>query len=395
MKNRYFIFLLITGLLISSYISITTYIYNYDFTYENDNTGFFKNQNLFNFNKQKKNTKILIIDSYHSGYMVSQKRMSGFLKKLIDYNYIDKKHKRQIFANNVFFKDNYKFETTEIKRLWLDAKRYPNTSDLLTNIESVIKFIHEYIPDILIVSEDYAVKYIGSYFYDSSIPIIFCGVNTSPFKYGLINDMENPGANMTGVYQNEFIFETLNLYKILMNKNYLNALYISESSQTSNSKIKYIDDNSHFYKDTLNFDSKIVTNNFEELKKAVMKYNIEKNIDVYLTGILGSFKDSKGNLMSSEEVLNWLLENAEKPVLTNLFSYIQAGALLGVVEDEEMQGKLAAEQFHLIMQGNHPSKIKVLPDTNGLKVINRGVLKNTTLNIEQLKMLEPDLIVIE
>lgn len=53
----------------------------------------------------------------------------------------------------------------------------------------------EFAPDIIIAVDDNAQEYFGKHLVDGSLPLVFCGVNSDPSKYGY------PASNVTGIIE--------------------------------------------------------------------------------------------------------------------------------------------------------------------------------------------------
>jgi len=105
--------------------------------------------------------RILYINSYHKGYKPSDAITKGII-------------------------DNLPGKEFDLEVLYIDSKRQTSDEYLFEKIDSIRRFINYYKPQVLIVSDDYAVKYLVKPFYDKSdMPIVFCGVNWSADQYNL------------------------------------------------------------------------------------------------------------------------------------------------------------------------------------------------------------------
>ncbi len=82
----------------------------------------------------------------------------------------------------------------EKKSLWLDGKVHPErVPQKALEAKAVIEAMK---PDVVVVSDDLAVKYLlQGYYKDAKIPFVFCGLNWSAVEYGL------PYANATGLIE--------------------------------------------------------------------------------------------------------------------------------------------------------------------------------------------------
>ncbi|HON56235.1 MAG TPA: hypothetical protein PLM75_05420 [bacterium] len=390
MKTKIAIGILIILLLFSIALSFIPYHFEFDFDID------IKVKPSAAKNNYKEYYKILIVDSYHPQFLISQLRFAGLLKKLIEYDYIDKKYSKKIFEKTNTFDDYYKFDQLEIKRIWLNSKEYMENFEIVNNIEKVVQCVNDYKPNLIMLSEDDAVEKIGTYYFGSDIPIIFWGLNTTPLKYDIIRTPNSGVLNVSGVYQKELIFETLELYQKIFAKDKIKILFVSEKSNTTNFKIKYIMENKQFYPQ-YEFIDFIVDNDFEKLKNGILKYSAQKDIDVIFCGAMGAYKDKSGRLLEISEVFKWLIENTKKPLLSSLKSYINNGALLGVCENEEEQGELAAERFNDFVNNKNFRDLNILYNVKNLKFINPNALKkyNDNLKLEDIKIKVSDIQVLQ
>ncbi|MDX1352480.1 MAG: ABC transporter substrate binding protein, partial [Thiomicrorhabdus sp.] len=97
----------------------------------------------------------------------------------------------------------------ELKTFFMNTKRMPEESSLEKAGIQAIDFIAANNPDVVIVSDDNAVKYVlQKHYKNSAIPFVFCGVNHTGAVYGL------PYKNTTGMIEKN---PTQYLLKLLFN----------------------------------------------------------------------------------------------------------------------------------------------------------------------------------
>ena len=119
--------------------------------------------------------KIIFIDSYHADYYWSKGILQGIRAALADsghelkVHFMDTKHKRS---------EKEKEDAGKLARQVIDT----------------------FTPDVIIASDDNASQYlIAPYYRGSQTPVVFCGLNWNPSKYGY------PAPNVTGMREVEHI----------------------------------------------------------------------------------------------------------------------------------------------------------------------------------------------
>lgn len=114
---------------------------------------------------------LLYINSYHPGYASSDEVMAGI------YEVVGASNARL----DVFF---------------MDTERFPEPESIAAKVDEAMEIIGRTRPDVIIASDDNAVKYIvAEHFKSGPIPCVFCGVNWTCEPYGL------PTENVTGMLE--------------------------------------------------------------------------------------------------------------------------------------------------------------------------------------------------
>jgi ABC-type uncharacterized transport system substrate-binding protein len=127
--------------------------------------------------------KVLFVNSYHEGYEWSDGEEHGAAAAL-------------------------KGTGVELRFARMDAKRHADEAFRKAAGEKVKAEIEAWKPDVVIVSDDAAVKYLLQPFYkNGKVPFVFCGVNWDASKYGL------PYSNATGMLEVSFAREMLDSLK--------------------------------------------------------------------------------------------------------------------------------------------------------------------------------------
>ena len=114
--------------------------------------------------------KVVYVNSYHRGFPPSDQITEGVFEKL-------------------------PADSFEIIAHFMDTKRNPSEEYIKKRAAEILDSINNENPDLLIVSDDNAVKYlVVPNFQDNPMPIVFCGVNWTAEQYDLSH------CNITGIH---------------------------------------------------------------------------------------------------------------------------------------------------------------------------------------------------
>ena len=108
--------------------------------------------------------KIVYINSYHNGHPSSDEIMEGFI-------------------------NNMPADSFEIYSYYMDTKRNTSKDYIQTKAAQLLDSVIKIQPDLLVVSDDNAVKYlVEPNLQKLNIPVVFCGVNWTDKDYNLPNN---------------------------------------------------------------------------------------------------------------------------------------------------------------------------------------------------------------
>ncbi len=262
--------------------------------------------------------KIAYINSYHKGYPPSDQVMQGIIERL---------------PSDEFYLSIY----------YIDSKRVTSEDDLATKIDSIQNEILEFEPDVIIVSDDYAVKYLIKPYYNTNnkIPVVFCGINWSVNQYDL------SFLNTTGMLEVLPLRESL----VFVNQYFpgeVKLAILSENSLSERNNTALLDT---LYKN-LGFEpTYFLTDKFSEWKEMFIKANAEADI-IYLP-TNGSIKG-----WDQQEAITFIQEFIKKPIFT-CDDFMMDYCVFGFTKVAKEQGVWAAETAKQILNGVPPSKIPV------------------------------------
>lgn len=261
--------------------------------------------------------KLVYVNSYHRGFPPSDQITEGVFETL-------------------------PADSFEIVAFFMDTKRNPSDEYIKNRAAEILDSIKTEDPDLLIVSDDNALKYlVEPYFQDHPMPIVFCGVNWTAEQYDLTK------CNITGVIELLPVSEsilTLKSYYPGMTK----LLVLNENTTTSRKTRPLLDSLlSHI---GISVTQKLV-NDFEAWEAAFMDGN--DSFDVIYLQTRGAIKD-----WDHEEALRVIDQNIKVPLFT-CEDFMMPYAVFGLTQVSKEQGMKAAESAKRILRGTDPSSIPI------------------------------------
>jgi ABC-type uncharacterized transport system substrate-binding protein len=261
--------------------------------------------------------KILYVNSYHPGYPSSDDITEG-LREMVQ--------KPGIL----------------LKILYMDTKRNQDEEFIRKKSESILKEMEAFGPDLLIVSDDNAVKYlVVPYLLDQRIPIVFCGVNWTAAPYRLPHD------HITGMIEVLPVDEGIRFIKG-MRPGISRVMILSENSVSEHKNIGFITpilENMGFIVDYR------LAGTFDEWKPFFILAN--ERADVIYMPTNGAIRGWK-----NEEAIQFIRENIKIPTVT-CDDFMMPYAVLGVTKVQKEQGIWAGETALKIRKGYRISQIEI------------------------------------
>ena len=265
---------------------------------------------------------------------------------------------------------------------YMDTKRKTDEAWKKESGQLAQKKVTEYQPGAIIAADDNAQQFFGRMLVDGPIPLVFCGVNHDPTRYGY------PARNVTGVIERPNLKQTLGLMaRIRAIKRF--AL-ISDDDPTSVGTLNHLKQG--------NYDATLVeTRNigtFDDWKKAVNEFN--GKVDA-----LGIFnyhtlkRAGETQSMNPKEVMAWTSEHLTIPSMGFQDFTIQDGALLGTAESGDEQGDKAADYAIRLMNGAAASILPVVQGEQGVMMLNRSTAERLKIKIDESKLGDVKVVALE
>lgn len=267
--------------------------------------------------EEQSKKKIVYINSYHRGHPPSDEITAGLIESL-------------------------PADSFEIFAYFMDTKRNPSQEYIENRAAELLDSIKEVEPDLLVISDDNAVKYlVEPHFQDKAVPVVFCGVNWSAKQYDLSDQ------NITG------ILELLPIAELLLTmKTYYPSiqklLILNENTTTSRKTAELLD--TLFNRIGISAKHELV-DDFDRWKAVFKEANQSYDI-IYLqtnAAIRG---------WDHDEALRFIDQHIKVPLVT-CEDFMMPYSVFGMTQVSREQGTWAAETAKKILQGAKPSDIPV------------------------------------
>jgi ABC-type uncharacterized transport system substrate-binding protein len=320
--------------------------------------------------------KIFIVSSYHREYLWSQDTNQGVCAALLHFDYLDHEKQAEEYTKN----DYVKTSKAEIKKAWMDAKRKSKSSERAQAATRVSKEINDFKPDALLLGDDDASEYLGRVYLDETLPVVFWGINGVPLKYGLLDSLEKPGHNVTGIYQSGYLIENLQ-YLIKVAPKIKNFAVLSDDSSTGRSKAKEIQKFANEGMFPIPLVDVVMTDSEAEWKAKALE--LAKKVDAFFMVNHNTIKSAQGEPLDQLELGAWYLRNIKKPECAHGGSqFVIEGMLLVVDDSGYKQGYEAVRVANSILKdGKKPGEIAVYAPARGPVIVNRERAKMLGISI--------------
>jgi len=314
---------------------------------------------------QAKKLRIFVVSSYSRDYLWSQDTNKGLCAAFKDFKFIDSDQQADEYSKNDFLET----PNVVIKKVWMDTKHKSTKAELAITTESIIKEISAFNPDLVLLGDDNATNFVGAHLFNTSVPVVFWGVDFNPLAYGYIDNLAHPGHNITGVYQAEYIKESLEYLKKLY-PDIQTFVTLSDASETGIAKTRAVIKLSAQGQLPLKLVDQVITNSFSEWQDKAL--NLQEKVDAFFVVNHGTLKDDDGSYVDTLKAGAWYLTNIKRPEASPEKQFIQEGMLLSVDDSGFKQAYEAGRMADMILhQKKSPGDIPVIAPTRGAIMVNR------------------------
>lgn len=308
--------------------------------------------------------RLVIVSSYHREYLWSQDTGAGVNAGLLEAGWLDSEKQAARLASE----DEVESSRARIVKLWMDTKRANSRAEIAQAVARVVTRIDAFRPDLLMLGDDNATRFIASNYLDTRLPVVFWGVNGSPAKYNLIDSMERPGHNVTGVYQAGYLKEGVEwLRKLLPDINRMAVL--SDDSPTGRAKAKELQRLARDGDLPVSLVATVVTNSLATWQARALE--LAPQVDAFFVLNHNTLKDEHGRAVDQLEAGEWYLNNVRKPDIGHERQFVLEGILCAVDDSGFMQGQEAVRMARRILDGGEdPASMPVYAPPRGEFVVN-------------------------
>jgi ABC-type uncharacterized transport system substrate-binding protein len=307
--------------------------------------------------------RIAIVSSYHPEFLWTMETNEGVLKALHEAHYLTPSEGETYTQNNYL-----QTEKIVLRKWWMDSKRKNTLPEIQAEVTRIIAELNQFKPDIVLTGDDNATNYIGNYYIDSATPMVFWGVNGNPMKYGLLSSLDTPGHNITGVYQADYLKESVNFLKNLLPAVKTIAI-LSDDSVSSRAKVKKLQRLSATGELAIELVTTITTNNEADWKAQAL--DAAKYADSFFILNHNTIRNEAGDPVNNMELGAWYLRNIQKPEISYEQHFIVEGMFAAVSDSGVKQGYQAMQLALRILAGENPGTMAVTAPQRGDYVVNK------------------------
>lgn len=295
--------------------------------------------------------KILVINSYHAQYPWVESHNAALKNEL-----------KGTATLTFFYMDT--------KRL--PAKRHPAMADL------AMQAYGQQNPDIVILTDDNALRMLGERITNAGTPVIYLGINENPRRYfsGTIR--------ATGILERPLLKRSIVFIKELFRGRMDKCLVLFDSGTTSFAIFSNVfggEPSLRFAHTKVNVQ---LIPTFYQWKNHVLTAK-EQGYEAIIIGLYQTLVDKDGKHVSDQEVARWTSANSPVPLFGFWdFAIGKGKAIGGLVLAGEPQGREAAKLVQKVLDGVSPMAITPITAEHGRFIFSKSEMKrwNITLPAE-------------
>ena len=256
-------------------------------------------------------------------------------------------------------------DSCEIRYFYMDTKKRLEDGD--AKAAEAFELFKSYKPDGVIAADDNAQSmFVVPYLKEKTeIPVMFCGVNAEPEKYGY------PASNVSGMLERPHFSESVAFAQQLIPA--IESFgFIIKDSPTARAHLAQI------LREADSYSAKLA--GFETPRTladvVAMTRDLKDRCDVLFVAALAGVLDEDGNPLPEKEAVKIALENfGNKPTIGAEEYTVKYGALCTVARTGREQGEAAARMLLQAMRGTPVSQIPVETNHKGKRVINAATMR--------------------
>jgi len=252
----------------------------------------------------------------------------------------------------------------ELRYVYMDTKN--NLAGGPEMARQAYETYKDFKPDGVIAADDNAQSMFVVPFLREKVntPVIFCGVNADPGKYGY------PAANVTGVTERLHLHESLSFAQQLIPGIRKVGFLQKESPSGQASQEQYQRELANYPVESVGFK---LPRTLAEAKEVVAGFR--QSADALFFETLEGIPDEKGRPLNDRAVIPILAKIFGKPIISNNLYHVEYGTLCAIIKKGQEQGGAAAGKLLEILRGKPVSAIPVSAASEGEAVLNVTVMQ--------------------
>ena len=281
--------------------------------------------------------KCLYVSSYHRGYAWSDGVEQGLRRVLTGH--------------------------CEIRQIDMDTKRNKSTEFKQSAAVAVKREIETWQPDVVIVSDDNAAKYVVQQYYrDAATPFVFSGVNWTVKEYGF------PYSNVTGIIEVAPL-EAMLTHAIKYSGEAKKAIYLGADTLTEKKNLDRVARAS----EKLGIELEgILVSDAGEWK---VQYRAAQEADFIVMGSYSGISD-----WNKTELAAFAVEHARKLTVTS-HDWMMPFSTIGFTKIPQEHGEWAAQTAIEILKGKSPREIPIVANRDWDLWLNAAHLESTRIKL--------------
>ncbi len=267
----------------------------------------------------------------------------------------------------------------EQKTFYMDTKRHTEEAWKKQAGEAAMAEVKAWQPDVVIATDDNAQAYFGRNLVDGPIPLVFCGVNADPAKYGY------PAFNVTGIIERPMLDKNVRYAKRFVPVERL--VILSSNDPTSLGAINFMREQ---HVDCKHVDFRLVET-LQQWREQVRLANQDASVlAIYMYHTLTMPGEAES--VDPGRVMSWTAENTTVPTIAFFEFGVTDGCLLGIVASGEEHGREAAHYAFDILQGTPVGNLPVIHDSGGKTLLNRTTARRLGIPLDSLDLTGIDVV---
>ena len=288
--------------------------------------------------------KVFFIHSYDSNNVCGVPQQTGAVNMLKKLGFEEEK--------------NIKYET-----FYMDTqKTYTTPGQQKERGKIALSMIKKFDPDIVVVMDDNAVKYVMLPLVDTRYQVVFSGMNGQVEDYDksveFLETRERPGHNITGVIEYMHFVESFKLMQKIIPR-LKKAMFIADKSPTGHALIKAIKAD---MQKSSSFPVEVEirqVETFAEYKDLIHEANKRQDIQAIYPIAVGLDAPPPQKRVVAQQIFAWTLKNSIKPDVAGTFFFCKFGILGGATVDFLSMGSEVAVKIARILSGEKAGNIPI------------------------------------